>query len=199
MKLLAVVALACLILHVVKVDQACATGRSEPETPRPAKTLDLSKFDQQVVKQFETAWHLSKGGTSDSEGVVLIYRMADGTYKGKFLGASNEYKQYTFQLDGAVIAVVHTHPNNCPPQPSIDDMNVADKYGVLMFTITLRGMFVYDPFTKKISRVMEGIDWLDAAKWTDKLAAKMAGVSGSFVFEAPANPVRPFPSLIGWL
>jgi len=41
-----------------------------------------------------------------------------------------------------------------------------------MFTITSRGMFVYDPSTKKTSQLMENLDWLDLSKWNKSLVAK---------------------------
>lgn len=34
-----------------------------------------------------------------------------------------------------------------------------------VFTITQRGMYVYDPDSKKISTVKDGPDWLESAKW----------------------------------
>src|SRR5262245_17507190 len=63
----------------------------------------ISKIDASIVKAFRTAWIHSGGGTSPHEGVVLILRMADGTYFGKDLGSSNEYKRFTFQWHPATI------------------------------------------------------------------------------------------------
>jgi hypothetical protein len=163
MKSLAKVALIFCLVNLTTTTIGLANDNRDPETAKPLKTIDLSKFDKPIIKQFENAWHVSKCGTSHSEGVVLIYRMFDGSYRGDFLGASNEFKQFTFNMNSAVIAVVHTHPNTSPARPSADDLMVADKYKILMFTITTRGMYVYDPFTKKTSSVMNGIDWLEPA------------------------------------
>ncbi len=199
MRNLSVIALVCFIVILITVDASLAKENREAEPAKPLKTLDLSKFDKPVIKQFENAWHVAKCGTSHSEGVVLIYRMFDGGYRADFLGASNEYKQFTFNINSAVIAIVHTHPNTSPARPSPDDMAVADKYRVLIFTITLRGMFVYDPFTKKTRAVMDGIDWLDPAKWNEALAVKMAKVSDSFVIDPAPVVAHQFPEWIGWL
>src|SRR5689334_20488803 len=40
----------------------------------------LRKIDDGLIKEFEKAWRLSLDGTSSREGVVLIFRMADGSY-----------------------------------------------------------------------------------------------------------------------
>jgi hypothetical protein len=199
MKRWAAIALVFYLFILIKADIGLAKENRAPETAKPLRTLDLSKFDTPLVNQFRNAWHVSKCGTSHSEGVVLIYRMFDGSYRGDFLGASNEFKQFTFNMNSAIIAIVHTHPNTSSPRPSPEDMTVADKYQVLMFTITLRGMFVYDPFTKKTRTVMDGVDWLVPAKWTDAVAIRMAKVSDSFSLESSPILARHFPNLIGWL
>jgi hypothetical protein len=42
---------------------------------------------------------------------------------------------------------------------------LADRFGVPIFTITHLGMYVYDPDTRKISKVKDRLDWLESAKW----------------------------------
>jgi hypothetical protein len=135
----------------------------------------ISKFDNKIVKTFEKAWQRSADGTSPLEGVVLILRMADGTYSARDMGSTNEYKRFTFPWHPAAIAIVHTHPNKSGPQPCGADLEAADKYRVPIFTITNRGMFVYDPGTKKISKVMDDLDWLDQSRWSKALLAKGLG------------------------
>jgi hypothetical protein len=49
-------------------------------------------------------------------------------------------------------------------------MELADRFNVPMITITLHGMFVYDPATKRTTRVLDGLDWIESGKW-----AKLAG------------------------
>lgn len=197
MKPKAVVAFTLFTLMLIEVGDLLANENRETKMLKPVRTLDLSKIDKEVVKQFQSAWHVSKGGTSNSEGVVLIYRLINGSYKAKFLGESNEFQRFTFTIDQAVVAIVHTHPNSCQSKPSVDDEAVANKYGLLMFTITSRGMFVYDPFTKKTTKIMDGIEWLDTAKWTDQLATRMAGLSASFTLDAPARLPRELQTFVG--
>ncbi|MFY9554162.1 MAG: hypothetical protein WAV20_20975 [Blastocatellia bacterium] len=132
----------------------------------------ISTFDAGVVKSFAKAWGRSGNGTSQVEGVVLILRMAGGGYSGRDMGSTNEHKQFTFRWHPATIAIVHTHPNSSDPRPCDDDLIVAEKYHVPIFTITSRGMFVYDPLTRKVSEVLRNLDWLDASKFSKAVLAK---------------------------
>jgi hypothetical protein len=61
--------------------------------------------------------------------------------------------------------VVHTHPNRCGPEPVGDDLKIADRFRVPVFTITSSGMYVYDPIRKKITKIWNGLDWLKPSKW----------------------------------
>ncbi len=131
----------------------------------------LSKFDDKVVDKFREAWRCTGNGTTTKESVVLILKMADGTYSARSLGATNEYKSFTFNWHPATVAIVHTHPNSSSPKPQPADVQIADKLHVLMFTITSRGMYLYDPSTKMITKVQEGLDWLDASSWAKVRAA----------------------------
>lgn len=128
----------------------------------------ISKFDPDIIKEFSKAWQISGNGTSDSESVVLILRMIGGRYMAKTLGSTNEHRSFTFRWHPAAVAVVHTHPNNASPRPQEADLQLADKYGVPVFTLALSGMFVYDPYTKKITRVQDGLNWLDTSRWLRK-------------------------------
>jgi hypothetical protein len=132
----------------------------------------ISRVDKQMVQAFQTAWRRSANGTSGLEGVVLILRMLDGSYTGKDMGTTNERKQFTFKWQPATIAIVHTHPNTSDPRPQGEDLQVADKYKVPIFTITSRGMFVYDPGTKRIHKVINNMDWLDASKFKNAVFSK---------------------------
>ena len=114
-----------------------------------------------VSRELQRAWIVSGVGTTAREGVVLIFRMVDGSYLGKLQPFTNQYKQCTFTWNPAAIAIVHTHPNDSDPRPGAQDRQVADKYCVPNFTITISGMYVYDPATKKTSKLLNGLDWLN--------------------------------------
>ncbi|MEW6209145.1 MAG: hypothetical protein AB1631_12315 [Acidobacteriota bacterium] len=140
---------------------------SSAEATRMKLSFDLSRINLSVIREFETAWRYAKSGTSDVEGLVLIFRKLDGSYFAAQGAFTNEYKQVSFKWHPNAIAIVHTHPNNVNPEPNGNDCRIADRLGVPVFTLTSRGMFMYDSRTRKITRVQEGIDWLDPAKWAN--------------------------------
>jgi hypothetical protein len=134
-----------------------------------------------VIKELDTAWRMSGDGANDREAVVLIFRMPDGSYTGRLQRFTNEFNELTFRWDPAAVAIVHTHPNSCSPRPSEQDRRVADKWGVPNYTITIKGMYVYDPATKKTSKVLNRLDWLNLSKWIPEMARR---VDNSFPYTA---------------
>lgn len=139
----------------------------------------LRRIDKEVIKEFEKAWQVSGYGTNGREGVVLIFRMEEGSYRGISQGFSNEYQKFTFNWRPNALAIVHTHPNSCDPRPSPKDERVAEKYDVPIFTITISGMYVYDPTTRLTSKVVNGLDWLELSKWRET-GAKMKDAASTF-------------------
>ena len=180
--------LAAIIFASATMQDSLAKPKAEPV--RAVIPFDLARINKEMAVEFEKAWHIAKCGTSDYEGVVLFYLMPDGSYKVKALNQSNEFKKFTFAWDDQIIAIFHTHPQNVDPRPSSEDMKVADKYKVLMFTLTIRGMYTYDPGTKKTSTVLYGLDWLNESKWTDEAALRMASLSPSFSSRLAVNGSR---------
>jgi len=134
--------------------------------PGPTNTT-RTKIDKGLIREFDRAWKISGAGTSGREGVVLIFRMKDGSYVGKTLGFSNEIRKFTFTWNPAALAIVHTHPNNCDPRPADQDKRVANKYRVPNFTITISGMYVYDPVTRKTTKLLNGLEWLHLSTFPD--------------------------------
>jgi hypothetical protein len=145
-----------------EVDRVNRINRSSFDRTPP---FVISTFDAAMVEEFNRAWSRAAAGTVSSESVVLILRMANGGYSARSMGFSNEYKAFTFPWHPATVAIIHTHPNKSGARPMGQDLSVADKYHVPIFTITNRGMYVYDPATKQTTKVMDGLDWLDASKW----------------------------------
>lgn len=129
----------------------------------------LSKVDEDLINHFKKAWAISKAGFDTCEGVVIIFLTKEGRYVGRSPGVSNEFEQATFKWDPATIAIVHTHPNVINARPSVIDEAAAERLGIPIFTITNRGMYVYNPTTRKTSRVMDDMDWLEPSKWASRV------------------------------
>jgi hypothetical protein len=125
----------------------------------------LSRIDESVVKELQRAWGKTSNGPKLTEALVLVFRRPDGSIKAEPGGYTNEAYQFTFKWDPATIAVIHTHCNNKAPEPQPADIKIAEKFGVPMFTITLSGMYLYDPATKRISKVLDGLNWLKLSSW----------------------------------
>ncbi len=142
-------------------------------SPKKRTAFDFTKIGKQVVREFENAWSYAKAGTSPQEGLVLIFRMLDGSYRAREAGRTHEYKQVSFDWQPNAIAIVHTHPNSVNPKPSSEDREVADRLGVPIFTITSSGMFMYDPHSRKTTIVHIGLDWLNVAKWSPESLARV--------------------------
>jgi hypothetical protein len=125
----------------------------------------VSRINEAVVTEFRKAWRISGGGSGEIEGAVLLYQTADGAISARSLGQTNQRRRFTIVCDRDVIAIVHTHPNRSSAQPEGGDLEIADHLRIPVFTITNRGMYVYDPGSRKISRVQDGLNWLDSTKW----------------------------------
>lgn len=142
-----------------------ATQREKARSRNTATATLLGGINKAVLEGFRKAWRVSGGGTAEIEGAVLLYRGIDGTIAARSLGLTNQRLSFTIVCDVDVIAIVHTHPNKCNAQPEGADLEIADHLRIPVFTITNRGMFMYDPGTKKISKVQDGLNWMDPAKW----------------------------------
>jgi hypothetical protein len=125
----------------------------------------ISEIDAAVTKEFQEAWRLSRNGSDGFEGLVLVYPTHDGSILARSQGKSSEQKEFTFGWTSNIIAVVHTHPNGVDPKPAGHDLQLADRFLIPVFTITQRGMYVYDPGIRKTSMVQDGLNWLDSSKW----------------------------------
>jgi len=131
----------------------------------------ISSIDAAAALEFQKAWHATRNGSDGFEGLVLVYKAEDGSISARSKGKSDEQHRFTFGWTADIIAVVHTHANADKPTPSEVDLKVADRFRVPVFTLTRRGMFVYDPETRKISIVQNGLDWLRSSKWNPRRAS----------------------------
>lgn len=132
---------------------------------RPGLDELLSMFDKEIVGKFRNAWQRVGNGTQSRESVVVILKMADGSYGARMPNPTNEYRSFSFAWHPATVAVVHTHPNRSLPYPVGGDLIIADKYKVPVFTLTSLGVFVYDPATRTITKLIDRLDWLQDSTW----------------------------------
>jgi hypothetical protein len=165
MRLLLISLVTCVSLSFSDVQaQSPASNGNRPLVGTPSRFVP-SDIDEKMVKQFNGAWQQCVLGTKDTEAVVLVLREPDGSVKAVSAGRSNQSYEFTFTWNPAIIAVVHTHPNNRDPKPVEQDILVARRFDIPIFTITRRGMHMYDPATDRITKVMNGTDWLDSSSW----------------------------------
>ena len=164
MRLLFGVAVLCLCAFSTSQAQTAADSNARRLADKQSH-FQLSDIDETVIKEMNGAWQQCLLGNKDTEAVVLVLRQPNGSIKVMSAGGSNQSYQFTFKWNPAIIAVIHTHPNNRAPEPQPQDIQVARKFDVPMFTITRRGMYMYDPVTDRISKVKSGIDWLDSSSW----------------------------------
>jgi len=151
-------------MDVERVNRVAVANRS--------KEFVMSRFDTDAIGKFGEAWRSTGNGTTSKERVILILQMADGSYRAKLQALTNEYKSCAFKWHPATVAVVHTHPNSSNPKPQEADMKIADRFNALMFTITARGMYLYDPSTRETTKIQDGLDWLSPASW-EKVKAQL--------------------------
>jgi hypothetical protein len=144
-------------------------------------------MNPQVIQEFANAWRGARLGKADTERAVLLFRKADGSLVAEAQGYTNEFGRFTFKWNAAAIAIVHTHRNNVAAEPAPADKELADKLGVPIFTITNRGMYVYDPEMKRVSKVQDGLDWLDPSKWSTDLSPVNARVCYTVIPETYEN------------
>jgi len=152
--------------------KALAQGKA---TSCKTTTADVvARINEAVIEEFRKAWRVSGCGIGENEGAILMYEMADGSISARSLGQTNQRRRFTMVCDPDVIAIVHTHPNKCNAQPEGGDLEIADRLRIPVFTITNRGMYVYDPGSRKMSKVQDGLNWLNPAKWIhgESLAAR---------------------------
>lgn len=124
----------------------------------------LTNINDETRMELEKAWHISGSGVGKMEAVVPLFRMRDGSIRARSLGRTNEHKRFTFAWHPGIVAVQHTHPNSSNPQPAVEDMKIADKFGIPVCTITNRGLFVYDPAARKTVKLHDGLNWLNPSR-----------------------------------
>ena len=144
-----------------------APANSDEVADESRPGFELSKINSEIIDQFRRAWKASSNGIRGVEVVVLILRNTSRSCIAIRQRPTNQHKKLTFAWNPNTVAVVHTHPNSCPPEPQDADIQIAERFGVPMFTLTIHGMYMYDPRTKKTTRIHDRLDWMELSKWVD--------------------------------
>jgi hypothetical protein len=145
--------------------------------------FDLAKIDRAVVTQFRKAWASAGLGNKNIEVVILIRRNRDGSYRADMDNTDKRHRSAHFAWSPSIIAVFHTHPNRASEKPSVADRKLADRFRVPIYTLTSRGIWVYDPAIRKTSRIIDGVRWLSSQNWEVQVA-EAAGVHRSRASDA---------------
>ena len=131
-------------------------GLQASESHSPLKALD----DPLVLSAMKRAWMQSGAGTT---GVEATFRL-DGSPSDYQIVAARRTNQIRNQnvpiIPGTTFAVFHIHPLGTEPDPSPNDVRVADKYGFRIYTMHHRGLYEYDPVTRKTTKLLHGLRWL---------------------------------------
>jgi hypothetical protein len=146
-------------------DSRLAVERAGAAPSESQHAFDLSSVTGDMIAKFSEAWIACRSGVGRVEAVVLILRDSNGSFNAELLPPSNEYMKFTFVWNHNTVAVAHTHPKSGSARPVPADIQLADRFDIPMFTLTLKGMYMYDPKTKKTSVVHDGLDWLRPSKW----------------------------------
>ncbi|MCP5115231.1 MAG: hypothetical protein GY953_30735 [bacterium] len=153
-------------LATLAVLTAGAALAAAPYNGRPSReSFNIWKLDRGAVQTFRQAWETAGLGNRDLEALVLVMEDPTGGHEASYRGASRLYRAARFTWDPRTVAIFHTHPNRSTEKPSTRDRALADRMRVPIFTLTNRGLWGYDPATRKTSLVMDGIRWLYPKNW----------------------------------
>jgi len=139
-------------------------GAPAGTSAEPRTMLESVSIDAQMIAEFRKAWMIAGSGNANIEGLVLVYRSPNGNVISRSQGCTNEHRKFSFKWDPDIIAIVHSHPNKVNPEPYGEDLTLADRFHTPVYTITNRGMYVYDPTIRKVKKLSDGFDWLLPAK-----------------------------------
>lgn len=140
-----------------------------------ADTVWLDKGgDGSLVAHLRRAWMAVERGQSNREAAVLIVpSTADaGGWRAVPVFDSESYQTIKLEVPPGTLAILHTHPNHLGGEPSPADRRNSDMLGIPNYTLTDRGVWRYDPRTRRTERVMYKLSWLEAANWAKLLAAE---------------------------
>jgi len=137
---------------------ARAAAFADPSISNPG-LLD----DPRVVRAMQSVWMESSYGALNVE---AAFRLDGSPSRYRIVAAppTNAAQQQTVPIiAGATFAVCHVHPTRTRPEPSQADRSIADRFHLKIYTIHVRGLYEYDPVTRRTTRLRGGVDWMARA------------------------------------
>lgn len=124
--------------------------------------------NKDVIDAMKKIWAQSSNGGSGAEAAFVLNGSED-QYQIVNQGFTNQRNHMTMRIQSDTFAIFHVHPNNSNWKPSTPgnnsenngkgDTGVADEQGVDMYVVSKDGLGFYDPSTKEITKVRNGLDW----------------------------------------
>jgi hypothetical protein len=181
---------ACMAMAIVP------TGAWAQEDHRMFEALNNAA----VIRAMKRAWVQTGNGTTLFEASFRL----DGNlsdYEVVATPRSNEMmKQKVWIVPGKTFAVFHVHPRTKVPTPSPNDMRIADKHKIKVYTMHSEGLYEYDPVTKTATKLRDGLDWMtpvnrqiartpaSTAPWGSSFLPEGGGSSGAGGGDASTAP-----------
>lgn len=131
----------------------------------------LKRGKYALADHLRRAWMHVERGHSNREAAVLIVANEDGGWRAMPAFDDAGYQTIRLEIPPRTLAILHTHPNHLGGEPSPADRRNSDLLGIPNFTLTDRGVWKYDPHTRRTERVMYKLSWLESANWEKFLGA----------------------------
>lgn len=143
-----------------------------------AQTTTALHCDEIIIKAMKKVWQGAALGTSNTERAFVVIIDKDGKMSVDIAPFTNQDKQVTWKpkvpSGGKITAIFHTHPNSGGEHPSTpensmrgkeaSDTKTADSLGIPIYVISGRGLTMYDPATKKSTKLRNGTEWQKSCK-----------------------------------
>ena len=114
----------------------------------------------EVREAMTRAWIVAEDGHATFEAMFLV--RADGSID--FRGTTREYlTMHVGSVPEDTIALFHTHPNQGVAELSAADRAVADRYGLVIYAITNRGLYQYS-HPRGAKMIRPNMEWSKACQ-----------------------------------
>lgn len=124
----------------------------------------------EAIQTMADVWKHNQYGNSPTESSFLVHgHRADGTPI--LLPPEDQHQRHheTFKFGPGDTDIVHTHPNEVDPKPSVPDMDIANQHpGLGMYVVSKDGLYRYVKGMKNPELVQTGSDM---SKWNEEMPA----------------------------